>query len=144
MLVDGVIGLLSAVAPLAGRIEGGLEYSRLVDDGVLPQAPQAAFVFSLGQTASPPKISNSVHLQHIEDQIAIVIVVQKPDDPSGKRARASVEQLVDQVILAVAGETVAGADDVLALSRGRLLGLRGGAAFYQLTFSTHRYLRKTR
>ncbi len=143
MLVDAVMQELAAISTLAGRIEGGLEYAKLVDDGKLPQGPQAAFVMSLGFDPAPPLRASTAHVQRVKETIGIVLVVQKADDPGGTKSRAAVERLVLDVIDLLAGFNPGDDFDLLSFGRGRLAGLRAGAAFYQVDFYTHSYVRRT-
>lgn len=143
MLVDEMIDELKTVAELAGRIEGGLEFSALMNSGKLPQHDVAAFVFSAGFDAGPSKNATGVHHQTVTERLAVALIVASPDDPTGVRVRTKVENIVQSLINHLAGVVLPSAADVLDVVRGRLAEMSGGRVFYEVHFSTTWHLRKT-
>lgn len=141
MLVDDVAALVNTVANLEGRVHMSLDYQRLTAKGLLPQSPQAAFVLSLGFDAKPSDRATGLHRQKIVERLGVILVVQAADDPEGTRARSVVEALTEAVIAAVIGQRPASAEGPLEMVRGRLIANSEGNAFYQIEFSTYRFVR---
>ncbi len=142
MLISDVVARLEAQIPiLVGRVQTAADLSKLIAENALPQYTPAAFVLPLGFDAAPNSKMSGVHSQTLVERIGVVLLVGNAADATGAMALASIDDLVTQVKLALAGWSPLAGDDVFDVTRGRLTDLRDGLAFYQIDFSTTRFLR---
>jgi hypothetical protein len=142
MLVNDVITRLDATVPtLTGRIQSAADLSKLIAEDALPQVTPAAFVLPLGFDAGPNARMTGLHSQTVTERIGVVLLVGNAADATGAQSLQAVDDLVEQVKLALVGWAPVAGLDTFDVTRGRLTDLRAGLVFYQLDFSTTRLLR---
>jgi hypothetical protein len=134
------IGL--SVPDLHGRIQLIADFQELIRRDQLPQSPVAAFVMPVGlNPRSEGDAATASFLQPIDDVQAVVLVMRASGDAGGGKSVAGLDGLIWKVIDAVCGSDDQTAIGVYRLTRGRLISLNQGTAFYQLDFAIQRQIR---
>jgi len=143
MLVTDVAGRLEAqIAALNNRVQGAAEMSELIRKNALPSSPKSAFVLPAGLTPrGEGDAAAGAFTQMLDEVISVVLVLPSSGDVTGRKALDPVDELVDQVIAAIAGWSPSNAIGVFRLSRGSLVSLTNGRILYQLDFSIQDQIR---
>lgn len=148
MLADELKTRIEAqVAVLAGRVEHALDLVELVGQGALPQSRYAAFVVPVGlRPQSGGESAAGAFTQSLDEVLAVVLVVNSAGDVTGAKAAPRVDELVWQLIQAVAGWAPADLAATLYTGdfrflRGEVISLTRGAVFYQVEFAIQLQLR---
>jgi hypothetical protein len=134
----------TVVPDLAKRVEEIADLAALIRQKQLPAHSPWAFVVPAGIDGGVPDAATGVYRQHVKEVVGVILVLQVPGDPKARRALATLDDLIVDVIQAVCGWSP---DDdsigVFELRRGRLLSVDGGNVMYQLDFSMDDQLRIT-
>lgn len=134
--------LVKTVAALNGRVEGALDLAAIIKSGAVPTASLQAYVVPLGITSrGKPSASTGAYIQSIDDGFGVIIVMRKSGDVTGKKISDDLDDLVRDIINAVCGRGPEEAIGVFELKNGRLISLKAGTAFYQLTFTLQSQIR---
>lgn len=142
-MIDPVITRLKAeVSDLQGRVEGAAEFAALMQRGSVPQGPVSTFVLPLGLQGGAADASAGLFTQSLRETIAIVLVLNAVDG-MGAKVLARLDQLVKQIIEAVAGWDPEDAVGVFEFVRGNLITPGTGRIAYQLEFAINDQLRIT-
>lgn len=135
-LVDLVAQRVAAKVPtLAGAIEYIAELAALVEAGAFPQRDVAAFVVPLGFDDRGGSSAVNAYTQVLADMVGVILCIKARGDVRARSAVPKVDELVNQVVDAVAGwtpnqDTVG----VFRVTRGRLIPGASGLVVYQLDF----------
>lgn len=142
-VVQAVIDRLTAqVAALAG-VDGALELADLMGRQILPQRFPWAFVMQVGEDAEPNALAVQALRQRVTDSIGVLIVHKHAGSRAGAETRTALEPVKDAVIDALVNWQPGAELGPMELVRGRLVGMAGGAAFYQVDLRTDWQLRVT-
>ncbi|PKP85851.1 MAG: hypothetical protein CVT80_00295 [Alphaproteobacteria bacterium HGW-Alphaproteobacteria-2] len=142
MVAEVIARLAERVPDLAGRIEGAAELSALMRENRLPQVTPAAHVLPLGLRGLQADAAAGLFRQAFDETVAVVLT-WRGYEPTGGRALAGLEALIDTVIAALAGWAPAQATGVLRLSRGQLVAISAGTIVYQIDLTLTDHLRIT-
>ena len=141
MLLDELKARVAGIAAFEGRVEGSLELAALTRDDARPARCPCAFVIPLGFRARPPRNATGIYVQALDHHFAVLIVLEKTDDPTGAQSTDPLAGIEAAVIQQLAGHQLPSADDVMKLDSGQLVSNAGGFVFYQVQFSTTAHLR---
>ncbi|UGA45958.1 hypothetical protein HU230_0007945 [Bradyrhizobium quebecense] len=134
-LVDLVAKRIAARVPtLAGAIEYIAELAALVEAGALPQRDLAAFVVPLGFDDRGGSSAANAYTQTLADMVGVVICIKARGDVKAKSAVPKVDEIVNEIVDAVAGWTPNQSVGVFRVLRGRLIPGASGLIVYQLDF----------
>jgi hypothetical protein len=136
--------LVGAVPALTGRVHGAAQLGHLHERGAMATAAPAAFVFGMGLTGGAADVATGMFRQQLERFVSVVLVARHAGDATGQKAGDQIDELKEEVILAVAGEDAGDAIGVFVVRKGELISLAAGAATYQLDFAISDQLRITR
>lgn len=141
--------LEAAVDVLMGRIQTALELTALVAESALPNAPVSAYLVPAGiRPVSGGESAAGAYTQELEEQLALVLVVNSAADVTGGKAAPRLDDLVWRSIEALAGwQPDEAADEAtlylgpMAFSQSQLVSLTKGAAISQVEFTIPLQLR---
>lgn len=139
--VQLVIDRLGAqVAAFAG-IEGALELADLMGRKILPQRFPWAFVLEVGEDAEPNALAVNALRQRVVQTVGVLIVHKFAGSHAGAETRAALGPVRQAVRDALINWEPTQDFTPMELVRGRLVGMAGGAAFYQQDFRTDWFVR---
>ncbi|MEX2480198.1 MAG: hypothetical protein WD928_04985 [Gammaproteobacteria bacterium] len=133
--------LEAEVTALTGRVDEVADLAVLVSTGALPQRNPAAFVVPLGFDGGTPDAAAGLYRQSTTETVGVILFVEAAGDPRARRALATVDQLKDAVVAAIAGWAPDDAIGVFVARRGRLVSVNAGTVIYQIDFSLMDQLR---
>lgn len=138
MLLTEVIERIGDRVPaLAGRIRGAAEYqSSLRTRATL----QGAYVMPAGLRGGRVLDVTGGYIQHIDEIVAVVIVVPDPNAVAARQL-ATIDELIRATIDAVCGWRPAEAIGPFQLLRAAMINLGNGALAYQIDLSLPSQLR---
>lgn len=137
MIVAEVIERLRArTGSPFGLIEGAAELASL--GSAQPTALPAAYVYTAEEAASENERINGV-LQRLEIDLAVVVVAGNVSDATGGAAASDIESLKRFVRSALVGWEPPSADDVVTNVGARIVRVRDGAVWCEMTFATALY-----
>lgn len=141
----GLAALASArlgtqVPELAGRTAGAADLSRLMAQGSYPQVTPFAHVIPGGIDAQASEGITGVHGQLLRRQVVVMLTVRS-HDATGARALERIEELIDAVVLALAGWTPEPGGWAFDLVSCRTAAAVAGTFVYELTFALTDLLR---
>lgn len=119
-----------------GLIEGAAELAALGNGQ--PMALPAAYVFIAEEAAGENERTTGV-LQRVEIDVSVVLVAGNVSDATGAAAADDVETLKRTVRRALIGWQPASAEDVVTLVGARIVRVREGAVWCEMTFATAAY-----
>ncbi|WP_437871293.1 phage tail terminator protein [Methylorubrum extorquens] len=117
-------------------VEGAAELASL--GNAQPNALPAAYVFTAEEAAEPNDRIGAV-LQRLEIDVAVVIVAGNVSDATGAAAASDMESLKRAARKALVGWQPPAADDVVTNVGARIVRVRDGAVWCEMTFATARY-----
>lgn len=132
---------LEAIPALAGRVQGAAKLAELTQRGAAAQADRAAFVLPLGLRGGQADATAGLFRQQIDQLVGVVLMVRNLGDATGEKAAGELEELVDDVIRAIAGWAPDEAIGVFVLVKGELISIAAGTITYQLDFALQDQLR---
>lgn len=139
---EEIATLAEAAAPeLAGRIGYAAEWTRVVEEGQLPQVTPAAFVLPGGITGGGVRAATGLFIQDVSELVSLVLVVRVAGDATGAAAVDEARPIVAAVIGGVLGKGPDDAPGVWALSRAELVGSQDSALIFQIDFTLQDQLR---
>lgn len=138
VVAEIIARLLEAPTPFA-LVEGAAALSQVKD---IPPASPAAYVIET-EDASAENERATGHLQRNEADIAVVVVASNFTDPRGGAAAGDVEALKGFVRSRLIGWETPSAADPIGHVGGRLTRARGGAVWFEDTFSATSWLEAT-
>jgi len=143
LVVAPVQARLEALIPaLADRIEGAMEFAELQRTKGTPRYDSGAFVMPAGvrPTSGDTGLTGLFH-QPI-DRIVSVVLYLKSYSQTGHHEVADLEQLVEDVTLAICAWSPDAADGApFRLVRSQLLAFSAGLVSYHLDFALSDYIR---
>lgn len=130
------------VARLQGRVYGLASLAALTGKDSVPNVTPCAHVMPSGiQSPNRPPAAAGAFLQNIDRGFSVFLSL-RVHDPNGLRALDEAEQLVDAIILAIAGwEPKAQSIGVFAFRQSALRAIDQGVAIYEISFSISDQLR---
>lgn len=140
MIADVISRLTDQVAALSGRVEGAAQFADLMRRNALPQVTPAAHVLPLGLQGGSAEAATGIFTQMTDKSVGIVLTIRS-HDRTGAKALATVEELIDSVVTAIAGWTPGSTVGVFRLMRGQLVNMSAGTLVYQLDFAISDQLR---
>ncbi len=142
MIPDVISRIASLVPELSGRIEGAASFAEMVKQNALPQVTPAAHVLPLGLIGGQGEAGAGFYTQAFEEVIGVMITL-RTTGATGRAGLVTIDQLVSDVINAVAGWGPDAAVGVFRLLRGQLVSMSAGTMVYQIDFSILDQLRIT-
>lgn len=137
MIVAEVIERLRAqVGSPFALVEGAAELAIL--GNAQPNALPAAYVYTAEEAAEPNERIGAV-LQRVEVDIAVVVIAGNVSDATGAAAASDVESLKRFVRSALVGWEPEVADDIITNVGARIVRVRDGAVWCEMTFATALY-----
>ena len=140
MISDVIARLDTYVPDLSGRIEGAAQFAALMKSNALPQVTPAAHVLPLGLQGGQADASAGEFTQIYQEVIGVVLTLRS-NERTGAKALPPLDQLIMEVISAIAGWGPDSAIGVFRLVRGSILSMSAGTIVYQLDFSLSDQLR---
>lgn len=143
-LVDLVVTRLLDTRATTGLrdVQGAAELSELIAQNLLPQQMPHGFVLPIGADPAAPRSATGPHTQSVAETVGVLLLARVAGDATGARVLPILTGLRNAVVDCLAGWTPPGTKRPLAWTRGRLVGLVAGTAFYQADFDTDWTLRK--
>lgn len=142
MLISDVVTRLNEAAPLlGGRIELAAKFTQLIKDNALPQITPAAFVVPAGFSARPNRLMSGLHAQQLSPRFNVIIAINYAADVTGSNALPAIDDIEEQVLLALCGWRPPSGTDVIEVVQGLAPEPFEGAVFQQIIFQTTRELR---
>lgn len=142
--IDQVIDRIKATCPgLSARVEGAAALAALMRSNALPQVTPAAHVVPLGLTAGRAETATGAYRQDIESLVGVLITLRTAGRTGGE-ALPDLDDLLQDVIGALAGWGPTEAMGVFRLARGQLVTMAAGTLVYQLDFALPDQLRIAR
>jgi hypothetical protein len=123
-------------------VQGAAELSELIDRNLLPQQMPHAFVLPIGADPAAARAATGPHTQAVTETVGVLLLDRVAGDATGARVLPRLTGLRNSIVQLLAGWTPPGCKRPLAWTRGRLVGLSAGTAFYQADFDTDWTLRK--
>jgi hypothetical protein len=142
MIADVISRISSLVPELTGRIEGAANFTELMRSNALPQVTPAAHVLPLGLIGAQGEAGAGYYTQNFEQVIGVLITLRTLG-ATGAGGLVQIDQLVMDIINAVAGWGPETAVGVFRLVRGQLVSMSAGTMVYQIDFSILDQLRIT-
>lgn len=143
MQLEPVISRLQARVPLLDRrTEGAADFVTRMRTKALPQQTPFANVIPLGIQGGNPSIAAGSYEQPVTDTVGVMLTIRS-DDATGRAALAEVDQLITDIIAAIAGWAPGDEVGVFALARAYLLSMDAGTLIYQIEFTINDQLRIT-
>lgn len=139
--VQATIDRLAAQVSALQGVEGALELADLMNRSILPQRFPWAFVLPVAEDAEPNALAVQALRQRVTEQVGVLIVHKHAGSRAGAETRTAIEPVKTAVIAALANWQPGPEMGPMELSRARLVGMAGGAAFLQVDFRTDRQLR---
>lgn len=137
MIAAEIAARLKGITPAVFRIvEGAAEMAALKGN---PVAMPAAFVWIDGEVAAENERSTAV-LQRVEVDVSVLVIAANLADPRGRAAAADLETLKVAVRKALVGWQPPSAEDVVTFGEARIVQIRDGAVWCEMTFATAYYL----
>lgn len=141
MLADLQARIEARIPVLAGRIKGAADLAELSRAGAWPAASPAAHLVPLGlQGRGGAAAASGAFTQMVRELVGVVLTLRTFDRTAGDEL-PELEELIRQVLDAVAGWGPDDAVGVFELARGSLLHNRDGRLVYQLDFAIDDQLR---
>lgn len=135
-MIDEIIQKLSDEIPrLKERVQGAVDFGKLVAGGQMPSSTFSAFVLPSGLSGRGVYSTTGAFTQEFEEAASVVLAIRS-FDASGKQALDPLRELIMEVFRSLGGWAPAeDAPDVLRLLNGRLLSMQAGLLVYQLDFA---------
>lgn len=136
-MIAAIIERLKAEAsPPFSIVEGSADLASL--GAGQPNAMPAAYVFVAEEAAEENSRVNAV-MQRMEIDVSVVVITSNVSDVQGAAASVEIETLKKAVRRALVGWQPEGADDVITNVGSRLVRVREGAVWVEMTFATATY-----
>jgi hypothetical protein len=136
-----IIARLKAMAPSLGEVEGAVELSALMASKPQARSKPIAHVVPTGLRANGGESSSGTFTQMLDQVFAVFLTITTVNDPKGAKAQASLDALILEVILALAGWGPDAATGVLRLLRGAPVNITPGVIVYTIEFAISDQLR---
>lgn len=120
-----------------GLIEGAGELAAL--GNAPPPAMPAAYVYVAEEAAGDNERATGPVLQRVEMDVSVVVIAGNVSDATGAAAAGDVEALKRAVRRALIGWQPPAADDVITLVGARIVRVREGAVWCEMTFAVVTY-----
>ena len=141
MELQAIIDRLKARVPdLGNRVEDVGALAALIATGGMAQVTPVAHVVPTGIAGGKHLAQTGSYVQAI-DRLFSVILTLRTQDPTGKRALPRLADLIDGVVLALAGWDMGGLIGVVRFRRCTLIGADRGTFAYEISFSVTDQLR---
>lgn len=143
MLLSEAVKLrLSALPDLAGLIEEAGEWDAVFATPARLQGQRRCFVIPLGRDAQPPRAGTvGSTTQLVTHHVGVFLALRQAGDATGQKLSAATEALVNDIVALISGWRPDGFDDVMHLTRARLVDLTQGVMFTQVSFSVTQHER---
>ena len=144
MLLTGpTIARLEARVPvLRGRVAGAASLADLLARDAMPEQTPAAHVIPSDITGGAETALTGLYRQSVQRQITVMLTLRS-HDASGRRALETLEDLLEEIVTAVAGWSPEPTATPFSLRRCRLLRFAAGTFVYEISFSLTDHLRIT-
>jgi hypothetical protein len=141
MLVAQVITRLKAQVPDLRTVDGAAQFAQLMASNQLPQLTPAAHVVPSGMQGGQVTASGAGHfVQSFQDGIGVILTFRNAD-PTGARAFERADDLIREVMRAIAGWSPVPGSPAFQLLRGSVANFSAGTLVYQIDFSINDQLR---
>lgn len=140
MQVDAVIARLKAEVPALRTVAAAADMMQLMKANGLPQITPAAHVVPAGLRGGSAEAMAGAFIQNITEAIGIVITFRNTD-AAGAKGLAQADDVITDILTAVAGWGPEDAPGVFALVRGSVLSMEATTMVYLLEFSIPLQLR---
>lgn len=137
---DIITRLKERVDGLGGRVWGAAEFGTLTATGQLPQVTPAAHVLPTAGKGGSTSPRTGAYVQSI-DRLYSVILTVKSGDASGARALTKIGELIDAIIVALAGWDWGGRVGVMVFRGWSQVRASSGVFAYDISFSITDQLR---
>ncbi|MEL6587601.1 MAG: hypothetical protein AAFY65_13090 [Pseudomonadota bacterium] len=140
-LTQDIIGrLVDRAGLLHGRVEGAAQFAHMMAQNRLPQVTPAANVLPLGMTGGQPDAGAGMFTQMVDETVAVILTT-RTGDPVKERGRQLLDDLIDEVVLALCGWAPNDEVGVMVFVRSQLVAVKAGAVVYQIDFKLSDQLR---
>lgn len=140
-MIDALIErLVTRVPELEHRIQGAVEFDKLMRTKAPPQHGLAAYVLPRGIAGGPPQAVAGMFVQDVQERVAVVLFL-RGTDPTGKRALTRLQPFLLEVIEAIAGWAPGDEAGVFVLNRCEPIANEHGLLVFQIDFSINDQLR---
>ena len=136
-----IIARLKAMVPSLGAVEGAVELSALMAAKPQARPKPMAHVVPTGLRATGGEASAGAFTQMVDQVFAVFLTLSTVNDPTGAKAQASLDALILEVILALAGWGPEAAVGVFRLLRAAPLKIEAGVIVYTIEFAISDQLR---
>lgn len=143
-MIAEVIGKLDDTRGETGLhlVEGAAQFQAIVESQKNPTATPAAFVLPMRELPGDRPFSGS-DIQKFDIAVAVVLVVRNVADVKGAAALDALQALRDAVKLALLGWVPLTGYASLARGQGNLLAFKDGHLWWQDTYTSSFYERKS-
>lgn len=128
------------VPALVGRVREASDYKALLRSVSLTAATGGAYVMPTGQRGGAVRAATGAFIQDVDDVIAVIVLVPDPNKGLGRQG-ATIDDLRELVIAALAGWIPENALGACQLLRAAMINLGGAALAYQIEFTIPDQLR---
>jgi hypothetical protein len=143
MLIAPTIARLAERVPiLKGRVAGAASLAGLLARDAVPEQTPAAHVILSDIAGGNETALSGMYRQAVQRQISVMLTVRS-HDASGRRALETIEDLIEEVIVAIAGWLPGDTAGPFSLRRARLVRFANGVFVYEITFALNDHLRIT-
>lgn len=142
MVPEIIQRLKDRVAALGGRVEGAEALAHLMKQGAYPTTTPTLHLLPAGITGGKETAFSGPFRQEITRQISLILTV-RTHDATGARAMPRIAELIDAIVLAVAGWAPTPDTGVFRFIRAGLTRFETGTAVYEITFALPDQLRIT-
>lgn len=137
MIALEIIGRLLAITPAAfALVEGAAELAALPGN---PIVTPAAYVWIDNEAAADNELVNAVR-QRVEVDVSVLVIATDVSDRQGASAAAFIETLKASVRTALVGWEPPSAEDIITFGEAKIVRIRDGAVWCEMTFVTAYYL----
>lgn len=136
-----IIARLKAMAPSLGSVEGAVELSALMAAKPQAKTKPIAHVVPTGIRAQGGEVSAGVFTQMANHVFTVFLTLTTVNDPKGTKAQGALDELIEEVISALAGWGPEHASGVLSLQRAAPLNIQPGVIVYTIEFAIPDQLR---
>lgn len=132
--------LKTLVTGLHQRVQLAVDLAAVFEKGAMPHQMPAAYVIWAGDRPKPNTGANYLN-QEVTTVASVVLIGRSAGELVGTRSAEDLGVIGDTVIAALVGWQPDGMDAPLEYAGGNLIGIRQGAVFIDLKFSTRWNLR---
>ena len=140
-MIQDILDRLATTAPSLKLIGDAAAFAAIKGNPPRHKQP-AAYVVPLSETARPNQAMNALS-QSVTLSFGVLLAMSDLSDGRGGAASKRVEEVRDEVKLALAGWKPARAQRRIEYAGGRMLGLNGGVVWWQSDFTALTLLRNT-